>query len=177
MPPQLSLPTKRPPSHSDRPHGHLETDQPSFDQTCTSECHFWKETALGQVRSGQASPAWGPPIYPESRFSGQPGPGLGWHSTIPSASLASEASWGQDGGPVRPGKSFPGSPPPAGQPCRLQGPHRSCPDPDCLPGSPGAPCPASACSPPMRPWPYPGVAGLSASLLATHRSLMLPWRD
>lgn len=148
-----------------------------------SATSFWKETVLGQVRSGQASPAWGPPVYPEPHFLGQPGPGLGWHSTIPSASLASEASWGQDGGPVRPGKSFPGStpalgsPPPAGQLCRLQGRHRSCPGPDCLPGSPGAPCPASDCSPPMRPRPDPGVAGLSASLLATYRSLMLPWRD
>ena len=108
-------------------------------------------------------------MYPEPRFSGLPGPGRGWHSTIPSASLASEASWGQDGGPVRPGKSSPGSapapgsPPPVGQLCQLQGWHRSCPD--CLPGFPRAPCPASACSPPMRPQPDPGVAGLSASLL------------
>lgn len=89
-PVQLSLTTWSPPSHSDRPHGHLETDQPSFDQTCTSECPFlWKETVLGQIRLGQASPAWGPPVYPEPRFSGLPGPGRGWHSTIPSASLAS----------------------------------------------------------------------------------------
>lgn len=82
---------------------------------------------------------------------------------------------------MRPGKSSPGStpapgsPPPAGLLCRLQGRHRSCPD--CLPGSPRAPCPASACSPPMRPRPDTGVAGLSASLMATHRSLMFPWRD
>lgn len=74
-PVQLSLTTWSPPSHSDRPHGHLETDQPSFDQTCTSECPFLLEgncPGPDQVRSGLSS--LGTPSVPRASLLGSAWP-------------------------------------------------------------------------------------------------------
>ena len=119
-------------------------------------------------------------MYPEPRFSGLPGPGRGWHSTIPSASLASEASWGQDGGPVRPGKSSPGSAPAPGSPPRWP----ALPTAGLAQELPRLPAwvsqgPVSClCLLPTHEAPARPRCGRAFCLpAATHRSLMLPWRD